>query len=94
MNKYEILYILRADIDDAAKESLVEKYSAVVTNMGGTVDNVNKWGARKLAYPIDYKKEGYYVLVDFTAGNTVPAELERLMRNDENVMRFMVLRKD
>ena len=65
----------------------------MIAELGGTVTTVDKWGMRKFAYPINYKTEGYYVLMIFEAEPTVPAELERQMRNDENVVRFMVTKK-
>ena len=72
MNSYELLYILNNELSDEAKGAVVEKLNAVVTDNGGTIDGIDKWGTRKLAYPIDYKTEGYYVLVNFTAPATLP----------------------
>ena len=93
MNSYELLYILNNDLADEAKEQVIEKLNAVVTANGGTVDNVDKWGTRRLAYPINYKNEGYYVLVNFTSSATLPDELERVMRITDSVIRFMIVKK-
>ena len=93
MNSYELLYIIDNDLSDEAKENLVAKVSAVVTDNGGTVDGVDKWGTRKLAYPINYKSEGYYVLVNFTAPATLPTEVERVLRITDGVVRFLVVKK-
>lgn len=93
MNSYELLYILNNDLTDEAKAAIVEKLNAVVTDNGGTVDGVDKWGTRKLAYAINYKTEGYYVLVNFTAPAALPDELERVMRITDAVIRFMIVRK-
>lgn len=93
MNSYELLYIIDNDLSDEAKENLVAKVSAVVTDNGGTVDGVDKWGTRKLAYPINYKSEGYYVLVNFTAPATLPSEVERVLRITDGVVRFLVVKK-
>lgn len=93
MNSYELLYIIDNDMSDEAKENLVAKISAVVTDNGGTVDGVDKWGTRKLAYPINYKSEGYYVLVNFTAPATLPSEVERVLRITDGVVRFLVVKK-
>ena len=93
MNSYELLYILNNDLADEAKEQVIEKLNAVVTANGGTVDNVDKWGTKRLAYPINYKNEGYYVLVNFTATATLPDELERVMRITDSVIRFMIVKK-
>ena len=94
MNSYELLYILNNDLADDAKEALIEKLNAVVTSNGGTIDGVEKWGTRRLAYPINYKNEGYYVLVNFTAPATLPEELERVMRiNKDAVIRFLTVKR-
>ena len=93
MNSYELLYIIDNEISDEAKEAVVAKISAVITDNGGTIDGVDKWGTRKLAYPINYKTEGYYVLVNFTAQATLPSELERVMRITDSVVRFLVFKK-
>ena len=93
MNSYELLYILNNELSDEAKGAVVEKLNAVVTDNGGTIDGIDKWGTRKLAYPIDYKTEGYYVLVNFTAPATLPDELERVMRITDAVIRFMIVKK-
>ncbi len=93
MNSYELLYIIDNEISDEAKEAVIAKISAVVTDNGGTIEGVDKWGTRKLAYPINYKTEGYYVLVSFTAEPTLPAELERVMRITDSVVRFLIDKK-
>ena len=93
MNKYEVVYILNAKLDGDAVEALIEKFKGVVTENGGTVEGVDKWGVKKLAYAIDYKTEGNYVLMNFEAEASVPAELERQMRIADDVMRFIVVRK-
>ena len=93
MNKYEVLYILDAKIDDAAKDALIEKFKGVGESAGGAVENVDKWGVKKLAYEINFKSEGYYVLMNFTANADLPQELERQMRITDEVMRFIVVKK-
>ena len=93
MNSYELLYILNNELADEAREQIIEKLNAVVTGNGGTVDSVDKWGTRRLAYPINYKNEGFYVLVNFTAPATLPDELERVMRITDSVIRFMIVKK-
>ena len=93
MNNYELLYIIDNDLAEEAKEALIAKLNGVVTDNGGSVETVDKWGTKKLAYPINYKTEGYYVLVNFTAPATLPSELERVMRITDGVVRFMVIAK-
>ncbi len=93
MNKYEVLYILKANADEAVKEAQIEKYSALVTANGGEVESVNKWGNKRFAYEIDGKTEGYYVLMNFTAAPELPQEIERQMKISDEVIRYMVVRK-
>ena len=93
MNNYEILYIIQNELEDDAKASVVDKYKELVESLGGVVDSVDKWGTKKFAYTMDYKNEGYYVLMNFQADATAPAEIERKMKIDDAVMRSMILRK-
>jgi len=94
MNKYEIMYILRADLAEEAVNAQTAKYSKTVTDAKGAVEKLDKWGIKKLAYPIDFKTEGYYVLMAFTAPRNVPAELERQMKIAEEVIRYIVVKRD
>jgi small subunit ribosomal protein S6 len=94
MNNYETLYIVAADTEETTRENLIKKFETVVTSKGGTVEKTDKWGSKKLAYPIDFKTEGFYVLMTFSGGNTIPAELERNMRIADEIVRFIVIRKD
>lgn len=93
MNKYEILYIIDASADDATKEAQITKYSDLVTANGGSVESVDKWGIKKFAYPMEFKTEGYYVLMTFSAPASLPAEMERQMRISDNIIRYLVIRK-
>ena len=97
MNKYELLTIFSASLSDEQKEAIVEKYSKLMEKNGGKVESINKanpWGLRKLAYPVKYKNEGYYVLYNFESTAEVANNVVSLMRIDENVLRQMCLRKD
>ena len=96
MNKYEVLYILESKLDDASRDKEIEKYSDFIAKSGGEVESVVKtapWGLKKFAYPIDYKKDGFYVLMTFTASPESIAELERRMKLSDNCMRYKVTRK-
>lgn len=93
MNAYEALYIITPELDDEATKACIQKYTDIVTTNGGNVDATDEWGKTKLAYPIDYKTEGYYVLVTFTSAPEFPKELERNFKIDENILRYMVTRK-
>lgn len=93
MNKYEMLYIVRNDIEDDAKQVVVESISALVESLGGVIENVDKWGTKRYAYPINFKNEGYYVLMNFTVEPTAPLEIERRMTINDNIVRKMIVRK-
>lgn len=92
MNKYESLYLLKPDIDEEARKALIEKFSAVVTDNGGKIESVDEWGIKKLAYEINYIKEGYYVLMTFEASPQLPLELERNYNINDNILRYNVIR--
>ena len=94
MNSYEVLYIVKPDMEEEARAALISKFSELVTNNGGEVENVDEWGSRKLAYAINYITEGYYVLMNFKAKSDFPAELDSLMRINENIMRNMIVAKE
>lgn len=94
MNKYQLLYIIDNGIGEEEKQAVVDKFSSLIESMGGTLDAIDKWGARKLAYPINYKKEGYYVLVKFAANADLPAEIDRQMRINDLIIRQMITRID
>ena len=93
MNKYEILYIIRGDIEDDQKAKVVEKYEQLVEKLGGTVDSKDIWGMKKFAYPIDKKDEGYYVVLNITSSVEAQDEIKRQMGLDEKVVRSMFTRK-
>ena len=92
-----MLTIFSASLNDEQKEAIVDKYSKLMEKNGGKVESVNKanpWGLRKLAYPIRYKNEGFYVLYNFESTAEVAQNVTSLMRIDENVLRQMCLRKN
>ena len=94
MNQYEVLYVIDAALDDETIRTAIEKFKGIAESNGAEVTAVDEWGKRKLAYPIDYKNEGYYVLMTFSSAPEFPKELERNMRNDEHIIRYMVTRKE
>ena len=94
MNQYEVLYVITPELDEEADKVVMDKFADIITANGGEIEKTEVWGKRRLAYPIDYKTEGYYVLVTFSANPELPRELERNMRNDERLMRYMVTRKE
>ena len=94
MNKYEAMYIVTPEMEDEAIKGVIEKFSGIITANGGEIEKTDEWGRKKRAYPIDYKTEGYYVLVNFAAAPELPRELERNFRNDESILRYMVVRQN
>ncbi|MFT8396211.1 30S ribosomal protein S6 [Propionibacterium sp.] len=94
MRKYEIMAIISPDVDERQLQPLVDKYTGKIAQEGGTVDNVDIWGRRRLAYPINKKAEGLYVVIDTTCEPAVVNEVDRLMTIDELFMRTKVMRRD
>lgn len=94
MRIYEELFIVRPDTPEEEIDAFVEQLTGVITADGGTVDKVEKWGVRRLAYLVEKQSEGYYVLIQFSAGSTVAKELERRMRVNDAVMKFITVRVD
>ena len=90
MKKYESLYVIVPELNEEETASVINKFNGIITANGGEIVKVDEWGKRRLAYPIDYKNEGYYVLVVFESEGNLPAELERNMKNDEKIMRYKV----
>ncbi len=90
---YEVVYILKPDLGEEATAALVEKFKTLA-EQHGTVAEVDEWGKRHLAYPIDDIAEGYYVLMNITTDPAFPAELDRQMRINDNVMRSMIICKE
>ena len=90
---YEAMYILNPNLTEEETAAAVEKFKALV-EQNGTVTEIDTWGKRRLAYPINDLNEGYYVLMTFTAAAALPAELDRVFRITDGVMRSMIISKD
>jgi len=88
------MYVIAPELEEEAVKALIEKFSGIITANNGVIGAVDEWGKRRLAYPINYKTEGYYVLTTFEAAPELPRELERNFNNDENVIRYLVVRQD
>ena len=87
---YEVLYIIDPSLTEEATAAVVTKFKEM-TEARGTINEVDEWGKRRLAYPINDLTEGYYVRMTFTADAAFPAELDRKMRIDTNVMRSLII---
>ena len=90
MRNYELLFILHPDLDEDAVSESVAKVSSWITESGGNVDKVDLWGKRQLAYPIQKQKDGQYILIEAQMEPSFGAELERNLRFQEQVMRFLL----
>ena len=93
MTKYEVMFVINPTLEDEKKEATIETVKEII-GAQGSVTNVDVWGMRKLAYPIEKKNEGYYVVAEFEAEPTLPKELDRRLRISDNVMRHIIINKD
>jgi small subunit ribosomal protein S6 len=93
MTNYEVLFIIDPALEDEKKEATIEAVKEIIA-ADGEVGNVDVWGMRKLAYPIQKKSEGYYVVIEFQGNPSLPKELDRRLRISDNVMRHLIDNKD
>ena len=96
MRHYEAMYIVDAELTDEQLEPIMAKYKKVVSDMGGVVGETGKWeqGRRRLAYEINRRREGIYVLMNFEAKADVPAELDRIFKISDDVFRHIIVRQN
>lgn len=94
MHQYELMVILDPDIDERTVAPSLDKFLNVIRTDGGTIENVDIWGKRRLAYEINKKPEGIYAVVNFTSSPAATAELDRQLKLSEAVMRTKVLRAE
>lgn len=93
MNNYEVMFIIQAALEEDKKEAVIEMVKEIIS-AGGEVGKVNVWGNRKLAYPIQKKNEGYYVVIEFTANSELPKELDRRLKISDSIIRHIIINKD
>ncbi|NJP41613.1 30S ribosomal protein S6 [Oscillospiraceae bacterium HV4-5-C5C] len=91
--KYEMVYILNPTLSDEELAAVTERIKTNVENTSATIDNVDDWGRKRLAYEIDDQKEGNYTVMSFSADAEAPKEIERLMKITDGVMRFLIVRQ-
>ncbi len=94
MNKYELLYIIASDVPEEKREELIKKFSSYIESKGGSVEGIDKWGMRKYAYPINFKNEGFYVLMNITMKSEDVNPMAKLMNITEGIERQLFVRKD
>ena len=92
MNKYELVVVVNAFIEDDARAAVIEKAKGLITRFGGTVSGVDEWGKKKLAYEIQKMNDGFYYIISFEAEATAPAEIEAQMRIMDNVLRYLCVK--
>ena len=92
--KYEMLMLLKSDLEEEAREAEIKKYADIVSSMGGSVESVDKWGVRKTAYPIQYKTEAYFFLMTFAADGACVKELDRVAGISDSVLRRVITKKE
>lgn len=93
MTKYEMLYVLDTNLSDEAKEVIIKKFEDLVVGNGGAIEKIDRWGVRKLCYPINYKPEGFYVLMTFEAEKTLVVELKRVASITDGVIRRLITKR-
>lgn len=93
LNSYETIFIIDASLEEEAVKALQDKFTALIEK-NGTVESIDEWGKRRLAYEINDKTEGFYVLVNFKADSEFPKELDRQYRITDGILRTIIIRKD
>lgn len=93
MRKYEVMYIVKP-LEEEATNAVIEKFENLIKNNGGNVEKTDRWGKKRLAYELNDFVEGYYVVVNFTAEPSVVAELDRVMKITDEILKHMVIKED
>ena len=88
------MLIVNPDLEEEATDAVIERTSNLIQRGGGEVTNINKWGKRRLAYEIRGNTEGFYVVIDFNADDETTTEVERVLKITEEVVRFLLVRKN
>ena len=92
MDVYEVMFIIIPELDEEQVENTISRFHTIIERTGGEPGDVNHWGRRKLAYEIDNRTDGYYVVMEFTAGERTLVELKRILRVSDDVLRHMVVK--
>ena len=93
INKYETLFIIDSSLSEEDNAAMVDKFKSLIEE-NGTLENVDEWGKRRLAYPINDMNDGYYVLINFSSKTTFPLELERIFKITDHILRYIVINKN
>ena len=92
MNKYELVVVVNAVIEDDARAAVIEKAKDLITRFGGTISGVDEWGKKRVAYEIQKMNDGFYYFIKFEAETTAIAEIESQMRIMDNVLRYLCVK--
>jgi small subunit ribosomal protein S6 len=93
LKKYETIFIINSEVGEEATKALVEKFKNLLET-SAQLENIDEWGKRKMAYEIDDKTDGYYVLANFSSSPDFPAELERIYKITEEILKYIIIKKD
>jgi len=93
LHKYETIFIVDSELTEEARTPVVERFTNMIAS-NGQLEAIDEWGVRRLAYPINDKLEGYYVLVTYSAPPDFPSELERVFKISDSILKFLIIRKD
>lgn len=94
MNKYEGVFILFPNLEEEVRNTELDKLKKVIADYEGTIEKVDEWGQKRLAYEIKKNKEGYYIIINFTAKTEVNKELDRVCGINEKMLRHMIIRNE
>lgn len=94
LNKYETIFILNPDMNEEQVDSTIDKVKSIIESSNGVIDNVDLWGKKRLAYEIDKKNEGFFILINFSSSGEFPKELDRNFRIMDFVIRHIIVKKD
>lgn len=94
MRDYEIMYIVRPDIEEEARQALIERFNTILTDNGATIDKVDEIGSRRLAYEINDYRDGYYVVINFNSDDKAVNEFDRLAKFSDDIIRHMAIRAE
>lgn len=94
MREYELMVIFVPTLDEESLAAQIERTKELITNIGGEIEKVDKWGRRRFAYEINDNTEGFYVVIDFKAESGTTSEVERILKITDEVVRYLLVRKD
>lgn len=94
MRKYETVFVIRPELEDDKYTEVIDKFTGIITDTGGEITNIDKWGKKRLAYEINHVKEGFYVVVKFNANKDTVEELDRVYKISDDIIRHIIVRED